>query len=164
MPVACNPRDLLSYLWINHASIRDYQSVTDSDCQSASNQPQPKDGESTNREPVRQSSPGKHAHPQKPSTAHVDTGNKPDKAKKRKRPALKDRNVKSESDISCPSAEYDPSLMQILGSSLDVMLATNTPLPDSASSSDECVPSSAVANSPAVTSSSASNKTQASRK
>ena len=141
------------------------QSVTDGDSQPAFNQPQPQDGESTNREPVRRSSPGKHAHPQKPSTAHVGTGIKPGKAKKRKRPALKDRNVKSKSDISCPTSEFDLSLTQILGPSLDVMLATNTPLQDSASSSDECVPSSVppVANSPAATSSSASSKTRASR-
>ena len=79
---------------------------------------------------------------------------------------LKDRNVKSKSDISCPTSECDPSLTQILGPSLDVMLATNTPLPDSASSSDECVPSSvpSVANSPVATSSSASSKTRAGRK
>ena len=116
------------------------QSVTDGDSQPDFNQPQPQDGESTNREPVGRSSQGKHAHPQKPSTAHEGTGNKPGKAKKRKRPAIKDRNVKSKSDISSPTSECDPSLTQILGPSLDVMLATNTPLPDSASSSDECVP------------------------
>ena len=142
------------------------QSVTDGDSQPALNHSQPQDGESTNREPVGRSSPGKHAHPQKPSTAHVGTGKEPGKAKKRKRPVLKDRNVKSKSDISCPTSECDPSLTQILGPSLDVMLATNTPLPDSASSSDECVPSSVppVANSPAATSSSASSKTRAGRK
>ena len=91
----------------------------------------------------------------------MDIGNKPSKVKKRKQPALQDHTMKSKSDIPCPSTENDPSLAQILAPSLDVMLATNTPLPDSASPSDERVPSSVPAGQPATTPlSSTSNRTR----
>ena len=91
----------------------------------------------------------------------MDIGNKPSKVKKCKQPALQDHNMKSKSDIPCPSTENDPSLAQILAPSLDVMLATNTPLPDSASPSDERVPSSVPAGQPAATPlSSTSNRTR----
>ena len=102
--------NLDSLIRINQVSIRDWPACHGRWHPSSSNQPQPQDGEPTNREPVGRSSPGRHAHPQKPSTTHVRTGNKPGKAKKGKRPALKDCNVKSKSDISSPSSEYDPSL------------------------------------------------------
>ena len=135
--------------------------VTDGDSNLASSQPRPQDdacvdGESTNREPVGRSSPGKHPHPQEPSIVHVKAG----KAKKRKQPSVKGRNVKSRSDdTSDLSTHIDPSLTQILGPSLNVMLATDMPLPDSDNSSLESVTSS-----PAATSSSSSGKTRANNK
>ena len=135
--------------------------VTDGDSNLASSQPRPQDdacvdGESTNHEPVGRSSPGKHPHPQEPSIVHVNAG----KAKKRKQPSVKGRNVKSRSvDTSDLSTHIDPSLTQILGPSLNVMLATDMPLPDSDNSSLESVTSS-----PAATSSSSSGKTRATNK
>ena len=142
--------------------------VTDGDSNLASSQPRPQDdacvdGELANREPVGRSSPGKHPHPQEPSIMHVKSG----KSKKRKQPSVKGRNVKSRSDdTSDLSTHIDPSLTQILGPSLNVMLATDMPLPDSDNSSLESVTSSVplMTSSPAATSSSSSGKTRAKNK
>ena len=142
--------------------------VTDGDSNLASSQLRPQDhacvdGESTNREPVGRSSPGKHPHPQEPSIMHVKSG----KSKKRKQPSVKGHNVKSRSDdTSDLSTHIDPSLTQILGPSLNVMLATDTPLPDSDNSSLESVTLSVplTTSSPASTSSSSSGKTRANNK
>ena len=118
--------------------------VTDGDSNPLASQPRPQDsscldGESTNHEPVGQSSPDDR-HPQGTPKACVN-GDESKKNSKRKRASKNNRNVKPKSDATSRDGG-DPSLTQILGPSLDVLFATHTPLPDSDSSLVESDPSS----------------------
>ena len=75
----------------------------------------------------------------------------PSVAKKRKRgKGQSTRNVKSKPSKKQAPPRKDPSLSQILGASLDEMLASNTPLPDSNDSFDGSITDPQASSSPTV--------------
>ena len=73
----------------------------------------------------------------KESSTKTSATKSPCSSKKRKRPKEQStRNVKSKANKKQAPPTKDPSLSQILGPSLDEMIALNTPLPDSGDSFD----------------------------
>ena len=144
MSATHNPQDLAFAPGLTMSQPGITEPVTDGDSNPLASQPRPQDsscldGESTNHEPVGQSSPDDR-HPQGTPKACVN-GDESKKNSKRKRASKNNRNVKPKSDATSRDGG-DLSLTQILGPSLDVLFATHTPLPDSDSSLVESDPSS----------------------
>ena len=110
------------------------QSVRNEDSLSADTQSDPSHGESPNNECDGRS----HADKDAPLDSHgIENVKQSEKSKKRKRNNKKEgRNVKTKSNDSTV-LNKESSLSQILGPSLDELLATNTPLPASDVSADD---------------------------
>ena len=169
MSATRNPEDLAFAPGLTMSQPGITEPVTDSDSNPLASQPRPQDsscldGESTNHEPMWQSSSDER-HPQGTQKVCVNARGKSKKNSKHKRASKDNRNVKPKSDDTSHDG-VDPSLTQIVGPSLDVLFAAHMPLPDSDSSLVESDLSSEpqLVSPVAVTSKAAGVKSRAARK